>query len=207
MSPGHTIMHERTEVMVLRFTEDGELDHEFGPEGLAVPSCRQIATKGTGSRCMKTVRSWWPDQSASQGELDAALFHVRRDTAGRPGSFGDNGMLVTEVSQDDDMALAVDVQGDVVSLSGFASVDGIREFLFISHQVEIFRTKAYPLALQTGSNTTGLRIDERQVTDSYQEYSRPAGPRRAWIPVQTMINTTPFGYFSNDISYAVAPAA
>jgi len=192
---------DQTQVMVLRFTEYGELDNEFGLEGLAVPSYTQTATEGFGVTVHESGAILVAGSVGEPGEFDAALFQFAPD--GQPNSsFGDNGVLVTVVSPEDDMAMAVDVQGDIVCLSGFASVNGVREFLFISHQVEIFQPESVSFTLRTGSSTTGLRINERQVADSYQEY-QPAVPG-SMIPLQTIVNTTPFGYFSNDISYAVA---
>lgn len=194
--------HEgRTEAMVLRFTEDGELDNEFGVEGLAVPFQIREHTDGYGVRVSDDGSIIVAGSTGSEGGLDTVLF--RFTAAGRPDTgFGNNGMLIVSAAQEDDMALAVDVLDGVVIASGFAVVDGVREFLLISHREDV-RDEGVAFALKTGDNTTGLQINELQVTDSYGRYSSntDGGDR---VTAQTTILTTPFGYFSEDISYAVA---
>ena len=196
-----SFFHEnRTEVMVLRFTEYGELDSEFGVEGLAVPVQIVQQTEGYGIRVGDDGSILVAGSIETEDGLDSALFRFTK--TGRPDAgFGVNGMLVVSASQEDDMALAVDVLDGVIVASGFAVVDGIREFLLISHRREA-GDDGVSFALNTGGGSTGLQINELQVADSYGRYASSAEGGRA--SAQTTIVTTPFGYFSNDISYGVA---
>jgi uncharacterized delta-60 repeat protein len=197
-----SFLHEgRTEAMVIRFTEDGELDGGFGVEGLAVPSQIPEHTDGYGVRVSDDGFIIVAGSTDGEGGLDTALF--RFTDAGRPDAgFGNNGMLIISAALEDDMALAVDVLDGVVIASGFAVVDGVREFLLISHRQDI-EEEGVSFALKTEDTMTGLQINDLRVTDSYgRYYSNTEG--EGGVTGQTTVQTTPFGYFSDDISYAVA---
>lgn len=200
---------DRTEVMVLRFTETGDLDTTFGEEGLGLTGYIQDSTEGFGVKLHKSGAILVAGSVGMPGGLDAALFNFTAD--GQPDTgFGDNGMLKIEASPEDDKVLAVDVKDDVVSLSGFTTVNGIRQFLFISLQVsspekitkEITEIDSVPFILKTGGTTTSLRISEPQVEDSYEKYLTETAD--GITPLQTTVSQTAFGIFSNDTSYAIA---
>lgn len=198
---GSYFLDDRTDAMVLRFTEDGELDTAFGAEGLAVPSPVAEPTDGYGVRVRDDGSIMVAGSTGGEGELDTALF-LFTDTGLPAGGFGDDGMLVISASQGDDMALAVDVREQVVLLSGFAVVDGVREFLLITHREDGVADGGVSFDLKTGDGMTGLWISELQVTDAYGRYQRNGTGGQA--SAQTTILTTPFGYASNAISYGVA---
>ena len=200
----------QTEVMVLRFTGLGELDTAFGEEGLALSAYTLAPTEGFGVKVHESGAILVAGSVGSPGELDTALFNFTGD--GRPDTrFGDNGMLVIEASREDDMALALDVSGDTIYLSGFTTEEGVREFMFITLQVSyelqaaegIPEVESVPFVLNTGSTTTNLEIGERQVEDSFDAYMA-ATADDGIVALQTAVNTTPFGDFSDDTSYAVA---
>ncbi|MDH3327970.1 MAG: delta-60 repeat domain-containing protein [Desulfobulbaceae bacterium] len=200
---------DRTEVMVLRFTETGDLDTTFGEEGLGLTGYIKDSTEGFGVKLHNSGAILVAGYVGMPGGLDAALFNFTAD--GQPDTgFGDNGMLKIEASLEDDKVLAVDVKDDVVSLSGFTTVNGIRQFLFISLQVsspekikqEVTEIDSVPFILKTGGTTTSLRISEPQVEDSYEKYL--AETADGITPLQTTVSQTAFGIFSNDTSYAIA---
>lgn len=192
---------QRTEVMVLRFKESGDLDYDFGRDGLAEPAYVESPTEGNSVKVHENGSIAVAGSIGEPGRIDSALF-LFTDRGQPESSFADNGMAVTEVSLDDDMALAVDISGDIISLSGFATVDGEREFLFITHQVQVPDVDRVSFSLKTGGSTTSLMIGERQVYTSYNEFQgEPVGG--PFELVQSVVNTTPFDYFSEDTSYAV----
>jgi uncharacterized delta-60 repeat protein len=206
---GSYFHEERTEVMVLRFTGAGKLDTSFGTEGLGLTEYTLDATEGYGVRLHESGAILVAGSVGGPGYFDAALF--RFDADGRPDpAFGDSGMLEIEASLEDDMALALDISNDTVFMSGFTTVDGVRQFLFISLQVtspeavstEVAEIESVPFVLKTGNATTSLNIGERQVVDSYDEYFADDGV--GMNPIQTTVSQAAFGIFSNDTSFAVA---
>ncbi|MHB8810671.1 MAG: delta-60 repeat domain-containing protein [Desulfobulbaceae bacterium] len=202
---GSYLFGNRSEVMVLRLTPDGEMDTTFGEEGLAAIRMTEVSTDGFGIGLLDSGAILVAGAVGNPGQYDTALFGFTAD--GQPDfSFGESGVLVTEASQEDDMALAVAVRGSVVCLSGYATVNGVREFLFIYHQLDSPDTDGVSFALKgAAGGTTSLRINERQVMDSYSEYQGEGTGATAY-PLQTIVNTTSFGA-TDDISYAVAVQA
>jgi uncharacterized delta-60 repeat protein len=200
---GSYLYQERTELMVLRLTAEGELDNSFGEEGLAAPLAIEVPTDGFGISLLDSGAILVAGAVGVPGELDTALF--RFTAKGQPDrTFGDSGMLVTEASQEDDLALAVAVRGNTVCLSGYTTVNGVREFLFIYHQLDAGDSAGVSFALNGAGGETGLWIGERQDLDAYSEYQE-TGSSHAF-PLQTIVNTTAFGV-TDDISYAVAVQA
>jgi uncharacterized delta-60 repeat protein len=192
---------DHTALMVLRFDEAGELDNGFGTEGMAVPADNPALTEGFAIALHGETGILVAGSVGEPGELDSALF--RFTGSGQPDlRFGSNGLLITEASQQDDMALAVDVQGDAICLSGFAAANEGRQFLYIYHQVTVSEADSVSFAMDTAGGATSLNIGQRQDLGSYEEYQGYGDV--SIMPERTIVNTTPFGYLSNDISYAVA---
>jgi uncharacterized delta-60 repeat protein len=200
---GSYLYQERTELMVLRLTAEGELDNSFGEEGLAAALASDVPADGFGVDLLDNGAILVAGAVGAPGALDTALF--RYTAEGQPDrAFGDNGILVTEASQEDDLALAVAARGNVVCLSGYTTLNGVREFLFVSHQLDAADT-GVSFALKGAGGTTGLRISERQDLDSSSE-DAGTGISQAVFPLETIVNTTAFGA-TDDISYAVAVQA
>ncbi|MHB1350493.1 MAG: delta-60 repeat domain-containing protein [Desulfobulbaceae bacterium] len=196
---GSFLYLDRTEVMVLRLTPQGELDESFGGEGLAVPLATDLPTDSFGISLLDSGAILVAGAVGSPGTLDTAVFKFTTD--GEPDlSFGQRGILVTEASAEDDVALAVASRASNVYLSGYTTVNGAREFLFIYHELDEAAQRSVSFALKSKSGTTGLRIGERQEIASYREYEEGAVSS---FPLQTIVNSTPFNG-NDDISYAVA---
>ena len=186
---GSYLFGNRSEVMVLRLTPEGEMDSTFGEEGLAAVRMTEVSTDGFGIGLLDSGTILVAGAVGNPGQFDTALYGFTAD--GQPDlSFGDSGILVTEASQEDDMALAVAVRGNVVGLSGYATVNGVREFLFVYHQLDSSDAEGVSFALKgAAGGTTSLRINERQVMDSYSEYQGEETGATAY-PLQTIVNTT-----------------
>lgn len=200
---GSYLYQDRTELMVLRLTAEGELDNSFGEEGLAAALATGVPTDGFGIDLLDNGAILVAGAVGVPGELDSALFKYTPE--GQPDrAFGDSGVLVTEASQEDDLALAVAARGNVVCLSGYTTLNGVREFLFVSHQLAADEAAGVSFALKGAGGTTGLRISERQDLDSSSDYAGTGS--QAVFPLQTIVNTTAFGA-TDDISYAVAVQA
>lgn len=206
---GSYYFEERTEIMVLRFNETGELDTSFGEDGIAFTNYTQDVTEGYGVKLHDNGAILVAGSVGSPGELDSALFYFTADGQPQTG-FGDNGMLEIAASLEDDMALAVDIDGNTVYLSGFTTVDGVRQFLIVTMSVsfsemneqEIDKVESIPFVLKTGNTTTNLSINEAKVEDSFDEYLE--GSDEEAEPSQATISQAAFGIFTDDTSYAVA---
>lgn len=198
----------QTEVMVLRFSDTGELDSTFGVDGLALTGYTRDTTEGYGIRIHENGAILVAGSVGSPGEVDAALFKFN-ENGQFDASFGDSGMLEFEASLEDDMALAIDIKDNVVYLSGFTTVNGVRQFLFISlvvsapeiHTDVIPESKSVPFAFLSGNTTTSLKISERQVMGSYDEFM---AEETGLLPIETTISQAAFDIMSDDVSYAVA---
>jgi uncharacterized delta-60 repeat protein len=201
---GSYLYQDRTELMVLRLTAEGELDNSFGEEGLAAALATEVPSDGFGIGLLESGAILVAGAVGAPGELDTALFKFTAE--GQPDrTFGDSGILVTEASLEDDLALAVAVRGNDVCLSGYTTLNGVREFLYIYHQLTAADADGVSFALRGTGGTTGLRINDRQDLDSSSEYGE-TGSSQAVYPLQTIVNTTAFGA-TDAISYAVAVQA
>jgi uncharacterized delta-60 repeat protein len=141
---------DRTELMVLRFLDSGDLDTGFGTRGIGVPANLEETSEGYGVRLMEDGRIVVAGTIGQTGDQDAAVY--RFTESGQPDtSFGDNGLLVTSASDEDDMALSVDVLGNVVSMSGYSTFNTKRDFLFVSVEEKVDEEASISLNLKTGS--------------------------------------------------------
>lgn len=198
---GSFLLQKQSEVMVLRLDFEGELDPSFGEDGMNAPLATDRPTDGYGLALLDDGSILVAGATGTPGMLDAALF--RFTGQGQPdATFGEGGLLVTEASEEDDVAMAVAARGNMVSLSGFSTVNGGRQFLFISHLLADPENARVSFALKGKRGTTGLRINERQDMASARNFQNSADEASAY-PLETVVNTTQFGG-SDEVSYAVA---
>lgn len=197
---GSFLFQKHSEVMVLRLDTEGNPDPAFGEEGISAPLATEAATDGYGITLLESGAILVAGAVGAPGAMDTALF--RFTAAGQPDrTFGEGGMLVTEASAEDDVAMAVAARGNMVSLSGYSTVNGVRQFLFIYHLLDDADAAGVSFALKGRKGTTGLRINERQDLVSSRDFQR--AERASTAPLATVVNTTPFGA-TDDVSYAVA---
>jgi len=187
---------DRTELMVLRFLDSGDLDTGFGTRGVGVPANQEEASEGYGVRLMEDGRIVVAGTIGQTGDQDAAVY--RFTESGQPDtSFGENGMLVTSASDEDDMALAVDVLGNVVSMSGYSTFNTKRDFLFVSVEETVDKETNISLNLKTGNFLSGGKKYNSvfDLTGQQEEEGEETTEK-------SVFSTTPFGY-TDDVSYAV----
>lgn len=190
---------KRMELMVLRFLDSGEFDTGFGQQGIGVPADRETSSEGYGVRLMEDGRIMVAGTVGKKGDLDAALY--RFTESGQPDtSFGYNGVLVTSASDEDDMALAIDVLDNVIGLSGYSTFNTKRDFLFVS----VEQTKDDGANVALNENKSGFRFTERKYANVFDVSGKLVQPAddSAGTPVKSLFNTTQFGY-TDDLSYAV----
>ncbi len=183
-----------TGLMLLGFAEGGQLDTSFGNGGVAVPGGDFAVTEGYGSYIEKDGTILVAGSVGEEGQRDAALFRFTAD--GRPDTaFEDNGILVTSVSEQDDVLYDVTMSGDTIAATGFTSTPEAREFLYLSYENDTVTVRRTPVAGEDGSQ---LHIAELQVENSFDEYQEEQDS-----DMQVDVLTTSFNG-ENDIATALA---
>lgn len=201
---GSLLHQDRTELMLLRFFENGDFDLEFGQSGIAAPATQERASEGYGLSILEDGRIMIAGAVGEQDDMDSAVF--RFTPSGQPDpSFGENGVLITSASKEDDRALSIDVLDNVVGLSGFSTFNTKRDFLFISVEEKLEEEGAnVALNLKTGSfpGRNGTRT-YRSVFDLDGTVKQPVeGENEEETSQKSVFSTTPMGY-TDDVSFAV----
>lgn len=125
-----------TSMMLAGFTEGGLVDEAFGVQGVAIPTTEEEVSEGFGLAVHMDGSFAVAGSVGLAGERDAALFHFTDQ--GEPlKAFGEEGVIVTRVSPEDDVLFDVVIGADKVVASGYTTKDGIRDFLLISYAREI----------------------------------------------------------------------
>lgn len=188
----------RIEMMVLRYSADGVLDTGFGQDGIALPADQLINSEGYGVGVTEDGMIMVAGTVGSPGSLDSALF--RFTEIGQPDlTFGDNGVLVTSPSDEDDMALSIDVLGNIVGLSGFSTFNTKRDFLFATIEDE----KDSGTNVAVNDEKDGFVGNERQFANVFDVRGQKVELPEEGTQVKSVFTTTYFGY-TDDVSYAVA---
>ncbi|VAW36680.1 hypothetical protein MNBD_DELTA04-1423 [hydrothermal vent metagenome] len=190
-------------VVLLRYLSSGVLDTTFGTDGVAV-SADERPGEGFGVRLQDDGAILVAGSVGDKGSRDTALFRFTAD--GRPDlSFAENGVLVSSVSPGDDMALAVAVQNDTISVSGFSTTtDGKRDFLFMTYGNGVSGSTDGTASATDPDPAAdyGVVIGELRVEDSAAGYQAEmtSGTRS---PDQGIVTTTSFGS-ADDVGDALA---
>lgn len=188
-------------VMVMRYLGSGVLDTTFGQAGVAVAAderpgegfCVQLQDDGA----ILVAGS-----VGDAGSRDTALF--RFTAAGRPDlSFAENGVLVSSVSPGDDMALAVAVRDNTISVSGFSTTaDGKRDFLFMTYANGIAAAADSTAGAPDPAAGSSVVIGELRVEDSAAGYQAEMTSADT-SPARGVVTTTSFGS-ADDVGDALA---
>ena len=122
-------------MMLVGLNADGTIDMGFGEQGVAISAGGFAASEGYGIATDEDNRLYVAGAVGLPGKRDAALFRF----AARgmvDSSFGEQGVLVTPVSREDDVLYSVDVSAGWVAVSGFTTDAGTRQFLLLSCPVD-----------------------------------------------------------------------
>jgi uncharacterized delta-60 repeat protein len=122
-----------TTLMLVGLTSSGAIDPGFGVNGVAVASESFAATEGYGLAVDSEGLLYLAGSTGVAGHRDAALFRFRAN--GEPDTaFGDQGAVVSRVSEEDDVLYDVSVGPGGVVTSGFTTDAGLRRFLLITYE-------------------------------------------------------------------------
>lgn len=188
---------DRTELMLLRFLDDGDFDTTFGDQGIAAVSNKERLSEGFGVKVLEEDFIMVAGTVDEGDNRDAALF--RFSDSGQPDeSFGDNGILVTSASDEDDIALALDVLGNVVGLSGYNTFNTKRDFLFVALEETTDEGTSITLNKEARNfKTGGVKYD-----NVFDLLGTKAEAEEKETSTKSIFNTTYFG-FTDDVSYGV----
>ncbi|MBM9536057.1 delta-60 repeat domain-containing protein [Desulfobulbus alkaliphilus] len=122
-----------TTLMLVGLTANGTIDSGFGSNGVAVAGGAFSATEGYGMAVDDQGRLYLAGSTGVMGERDAALF--RFTSSGEPDlGFGDQGAVITQVSEEDDVLYDVSIGPGGAVASGFTTDGGLRRFLLITYE-------------------------------------------------------------------------
>lgn len=121
-----------TTLMLVGVTANGDIDPGFGSNGVAIAGKSLTVSEGYKTAVDDQGRLYLAGSIGEMGQRDAALF--RFTSNGEPDlAFGDQGAVVTSVSEDDDVLYDVSVGPGGVVASGFTTDAGLRRFLLIAY--------------------------------------------------------------------------
>ncbi|MEA2114157.1 MAG: delta-60 repeat domain-containing protein [Thermodesulfobacteriota bacterium] len=192
---------DKTGLMIVGFTFDGQLDAGFGDNGIGIPADDQTFSEGYGMFVRSDGTILVAGSVGEEGKRDAALFQFTASGDPDP-DFEDNGVLVTAVSAEDDVLYDVVAEDKYIAASGFTTVGNIREFLFITYEdssVTVQQTPAHQVENQTLADGSSLRITELQVEESFDDYQAAQESDELLLDVVT----TEFGD-GDDVATALA---
>lgn len=192
---------DKTGLMIVGFSFDGQLDAGFGDNGIAVPADSRIFSEGYGMFIRSNGTILVAGSVGEEGKRDAALFQFTASGDPDP-DFEENGVLVTAVSVEDDVLYDVVATDNHIAASGYTTAGNSREFLFITYQdsrVTVQQTPASEVESQTLADGSSLRITELQVEESFDEYQEAREPAE----LLSNVVTTEFGD-GDDVATALA---
>ncbi|MBW1750832.1 MAG: hypothetical protein JRJ37_09085, partial [Deltaproteobacteria bacterium] len=193
---------DKTGLMIVGFSFDGQLDVDFGDNGIAIPTDDQTFSEGYGLFIRNDGTILVAGSVGEEGKRDAALFQFTANGDPDP-DFEDNGVLVTAVGAEDDVLYDVVAEDKYIAASGFTTVGNIREFLFITYEdsrVTVQQTPASEVENQILADGSNLRISDLQVEESFDEYQAAA---RDSDELLLDVVTTEFGD-GDDVATALA---
>ena len=198
-----------TSLMLVGLNGKGGLDNRFGVKGIAVPSGSFVASEGYGLVEDKDGHLYVAGSVGMAGKRDTALFRFTK--AGKvDASFGDKGVVITQVSEQDDVLYAVTVGKSGVIASGYTTEAGVRQFLLVTFSNDDIPS-ATPTTKTTGTGTvkndaakslpiqevrvngaTKVQIRRLQVISSFADYTTVQHPpflrssilKSSLVPVQ-----------------------
>lgn len=193
---------EQNGLFLARYFDDGSIDTSFGDNGLAVPAVEQVQTEGFGLQISDNDFLYIAGSIGEEGSRDTALF--RFDINGSPDeTFGDNGVLVTKVSSDDDVLISIAEDEHGIGAAGYTVQGGERKFLFIYFSNKN-QTNSVIVERKTAPEDYGvLNIGTLMTEKSFQDYLNTTQSEEDTPQFVAEVVTTDFGN-SDSMSFALA---
>ncbi|MCF6186203.1 MAG: hypothetical protein L3J49_01835 [Desulfobulbaceae bacterium] len=191
----------KTRMVLVGFTPDGLVDKDFGENGVAAAAYTKKVSEGYGLFQAAGGDFFIAGSVGVEGERDAALFHFTAQ--GAPDvSFGEDGVLVSEVGPEDDVLYSLVGSETRINGVGFTTENSSRDFLLLSYERKGGKQQAEPVSAGAEQKTGSLHIGELLVTDSFAAYEfEPVADNKELLEPTVM--TTSFG-MGESVSYAVA---
>lgn len=179
-----------TSLMLVGLSLDGILDRSFGVKGVGAPSDSLNASEGYRLAADSSGLLYVAGSVGGAGKRDTALFRFTR--SGKPDvSFGDQGALITKVSEADDVLYDVTVAKSSVVGSGYTTdVGSTRQFLLINYaepsasipvstgmqftktkRITFGVSKSAPIEEVRVNGNTKVQIRRLQISPSYGDYT------------------------------------
>lgn len=190
---------ESIAVVLAGFDSDGQLDQSFGEYGVATTAYTGAISEGYGLFQAQDGSLFVAGSVGAEGERAAALYHFSAQGIADT-SFGESGVLVSEISPEDDVLYSLAGNATSLSSSGFTTTNGSREFLLLTYDLHEESEQPQP-TVQLEQAAGSLHIGALQVEDSLSGYT--AGADVAAETLQPVVLTTSFGQ-GESISYAMA---
>ncbi|HEB68338.1 MAG TPA: hypothetical protein ENI88_01825, partial [Desulfobulbus sp.] len=193
-----------TRMLLVGFTRDGVVDRAFGDNGVAPAAYTKKNNEGYGLFQAAAGDLFVAGSVGVEGERNAALFHFTAQ--GIPDlSFGEDGVLISAISAEDDVLYSLVGNATRLNAGGFTTENGSRDFLLLSYERQKTAEQQVapaPAAVGAGQKTGALHIGTLQVTDSFASYAfEPVAEDKKVLEPTVM--TTSFG-LGDSVSYAIA---
>jgi len=196
-------------LMLVGLDADGYLNSRFGNKGVTVASGSFSASEGYGLAEDGEGNLYLAGSVGLAGKRDTAMFRFTK--AGKADtSFGDKGVIITRVSEEDDLLYAVAVGKNGAVANGYTTDAGTRQFLLVTYSidsttsvtvntktssiptVEKGATKTLPVQEIRVNGGTKVQIRRLQVSSSLSDYLTtwyfpallPSGNMTVIVPVQ-----------------------
>ena len=133
--------NKKSSAMLVGLNGDGTVDAGFGDKGVAIPAGNFAASEGYGLATDDDGMIYVAGAVGIPGGRDTALFRFTRN--GKADSaFGDQGVVVTQISKEDDVLYDVDAGKSGVTASGFTTDAGTRQFLLNTYSQDAAAAEA-----------------------------------------------------------------
>lgn len=169
---GSYVLEGDVGLMLVGFSAGGELDAEFGSDGVAVADRSAGASEGYGALVGEDGTILVAGSVEQTGNQDAALFKFTAD--GKISEdFGVNGILTTLAGEEDDVLYSLVPNGSMVDASGYTTVEGQKKFLVVRLSRSSQSTEYISEQYSFENEDKSLRIGKLQVEEeaSYEDFS------------------------------------
>ena len=173
-------------LMIVGFTQDGQIDADFAENGIGVATENHAFSEGYGLAIREDGKILVAGSVGEEGMRDAALFQFTAN--GTPdSSFEEDGVLVTGTAEGDDLLYDVIETGTMIAASGYKTVGEGREFLFITYENSRVTIQDTPSGQAVDPDSL-LRITQLQVEESFNEYQEEERDQHLVEVVSTEFN-------------------